>query len=82
MEGLDILKPITYEIRHLSKAQRCVSREHRPIPFEPHDQVLIDTVGKLAKIFNGYQYAIIITEGKSQLRWAIFMCTEYQIATH
>ncbi|KAI0991075.1 hypothetical protein K3495_g17112, partial [Podosphaera aphanis] len=44
MEGLDTGELTLCETCHLSKAQRYVSREPRPTPFEPLDEVFIDTV--------------------------------------
>lgn len=80
MEGLDTGELTTCETCHLSKAQRYVSREPRPTPFEPLDEVFIDTVGKLTTACNGHQYAVIITDAKSRMRWAITVCTKDQIA--
>lgn len=81
MEGLDTNELTTCETCHLSKAQRYVSREPRPTPFEPLDEVFVDTVGKLTKAFNGNQYAVIITDAKSRMRWAISTCSKDQIVS-
>ena len=80
MEGLDLSELTTCETCHLSKAQRYISREPRPTPFEPLDEVFIDTVGKLTTACNGQQYTVIITDSKSRMRWAISMCMKDQIA--
>lgn len=71
MEGIDFADLTTCEACHLSKAQRFISREPRPIPGEPLDEVSIDTVGKLTASINGYQYAVIITDAKTRMRWVI-----------
>ncbi|KAI0993339.1 hypothetical protein K3495_g14845 [Podosphaera aphanis] len=80
MEGLDTSELTLCETCHLSKAQRYVSREPRPTPFEPLDEVFIDTVGKLTTACNRHQYAVIITDAKSRMRWAITTNTKDQIA--
>lgn len=46
MEGIDYSDLITCETCHLSKAQRFVSREPRPTPNEPLDEVFIDKTPK------------------------------------
>ncbi|KAI1000751.1 hypothetical protein K3495_g7446 [Podosphaera aphanis] len=80
MEGLDTGELTTCETCHFSKAQRYFSYEPRPTPFEPLDEVFINTVGKLTTACNGHQYAVIITDAKSRMRWAITACTKDQIA--
>ncbi|KAI0994525.1 hypothetical protein K3495_g13658 [Podosphaera aphanis] len=80
MEGLDTVELTTCETRHLSKAERYVSREPRPTPFELLDEVFIDTVGKLTTACNGHQYAVIITDAKTRMRWAISIRTKDKIA--
>ncbi|KAI0994998.1 hypothetical protein K3495_g13184 [Podosphaera aphanis] len=80
MEGLDTGEITLCETCHLSKAQRYVSREPRPTPFEPLHEVFIDTVGKLTTACNGHQYAVIITDAKSRMRWTISISTKDQIA--
>ncbi|KAI0994124.1 hypothetical protein K3495_g14059 [Podosphaera aphanis] len=45
LEGIDLSDLSTCETCHLSKAQRFVSREPRPTPGEPLDEVFVDTVG-------------------------------------
>ncbi|KAI0991688.1 hypothetical protein K3495_g16499, partial [Podosphaera aphanis] len=47
LEGIDMSELSTCETCHLSKAQRYVSREPRPVPLDPLDEVFVDTVGKL-----------------------------------
>ncbi|KAI0995968.1 hypothetical protein K3495_g12213 [Podosphaera aphanis] len=79
MEGLDTGELTICETCHLSKAQQFVSREPRPTPFEPLDEVFIDTVGKLTTACYGHQYAVIITDAKSRMRWAISIRTKDQI---
>ncbi|KAI0992311.1 hypothetical protein K3495_g15875, partial [Podosphaera aphanis] len=81
LEGIDTSELTTCETCHLSKAQRYVSREPRLTPFDPLDEVFVDTVGKLTTALNGHQYAIIITDAKSRMRWAFSTSTKDQIAT-
>lgn len=45
LEGLDMADLTTCEICHLSKAQRYVTREPRPTPNEPLDELFVDKVG-------------------------------------
>ncbi|KAI1000335.1 hypothetical protein K3495_g7860 [Podosphaera aphanis] len=45
--------------------------EPRPTPGEPLDEVFIDTVGKLTAALNGHQYAVILTDTKTRMRWVI-----------
>ncbi|POS84943.1 hypothetical protein EPUL_004658 [Erysiphe pulchra] len=71
MEGIDFADLTTCEACYLSKAQRFVSREPRPIAGEPLDEISIDTAGKLTVSINGYQYAAIITDAKTRMRWVI-----------
>ncbi|KAI0994328.1 hypothetical protein K3495_g13855 [Podosphaera aphanis] len=52
MEGIDTSELTVCETCHLSKAQRYVSREPRPTPADPLDEVFIDTVGKLTTAIN------------------------------
>lgn len=70
----------TCETCHLSKAQRFVSRESRLTPNEPLDEIFIDTVGKIVAAINGEQYAAIITDAKTRMRWVIMTSTKDQIA--
>lgn len=71
MEGIDYSDLTTCDTCHLSKAQRFVSREPRPIPGELLDEIFIDTVGKLTESINGYKYLVIITDAKSSMRWTM-----------
>lgn len=71
LEGIDLGELTTCETCHLSKAQRFVSREQRPIPHVPLDEIFVDTVGKITTATNGHQYAVIITDAKTRMRWAI-----------
>ncbi|KAI0994848.1 hypothetical protein K3495_g13334 [Podosphaera aphanis] len=80
LEGIDISELTTCETCHLSKAQRYVSRELRPVPLDPLDEVFVDTIGKLTTALNGHQYAVIITDAKSRMRWAITTSSKDQIA--
>ncbi|KAI0994963.1 hypothetical protein K3495_g13218, partial [Podosphaera aphanis] len=81
MTGIDYSEFTTCETCHLSKAQRFVSREPRPTPGEPLDEVFVDTVGKLAVAFNAHQYAVILTDAKTRMRWVITTATKDEIAT-
>lgn len=80
MEGINISDLSTYETCHLSKAQRYVSREPRPVPVEPLDEVFIDTVGKLTKSINCRQYVVILTDAKTRMRWSVSTTTKDKIA--
>ena len=71
LEGMDISDLGICETCHLSKAQRFVSREPRPIPGQPLDEIFIDTVGKLPESLNGLQYAVILTDAKTRMRWVL-----------
>ena len=79
MEGIDFTELTNCETCHLSKAQRFVSREPRPTPGEPLDEVFVDTIGKLTAAFNSHQYAIILTDAKSRMRWSITTATKDEI---
>lgn len=81
MNDINYSKLTTYETCHLSKAQRFVSREPRPTPGEPLDEVFFDTVGKLTEAFNSHQYIVILTDAKTRIRWAISTFTKDEIAT-
>lgn len=80
LNGLDTSELKTCETCHLSKAQRYVSREPRPTPHEPLDEVFVDTVGKLPQSINGNQYAVILTDAKTRMRWVLTVNTKDQIA--
>ena len=80
LEGIDVSELGTCETCHLSKAQRYVSREKRPTPAEPLDEVFVDTVGKLTTAINGSQYAVIITDAKTRMRWVIITKGKDEIA--
>lgn len=71
MEGIDYNNLTICEAYHLSKAQRYVSSEPWPTSTKPLDRVFIDTVGKVTKAINSHQYAVILTDAKTQMRWAI-----------
>lgn len=71
----------TCETFHLSKAQRFVSREPRPTPHSPLDEIFVDTVGKIAPAINSHQYAVIITDAKTRMRWAITTTSKDKIAS-
>ncbi|KAI0992889.1 hypothetical protein K3495_g15295, partial [Podosphaera aphanis] len=81
MEGIDMSELSTCETCHLSKAQRFVSREPRPTPHSPLDEIFVDTVGKIAPAINGHQYAVIITDAKTRMRWAITTTSKDKIAS-
>ncbi|KAI0994885.1 hypothetical protein K3495_g13296 [Podosphaera aphanis] len=80
LEGISTNDLTTCETCHLSKAQRYVSREPRMIPNEPLDEIFIDTVGKITAAANGQQYAVIITDAKTRMRWVLTTNTKDQIA--
>lgn len=71
LEGIDLGRLTTCEICHLSKAQRYVFKESRPVPYGPLDKIFIDTVGKVTTATNGHKYAVIITDDKTRMRWAL-----------
>ena len=79
LEGVDTSDLATCETCHLSKAQRQVSCEPRPTPNEPLDEVFVDTVGKITQSLNGHQYAFILTDAKSRMRWVLICITKDQI---
>lgn len=81
LEEMDVSDLGTCEICHLSKAQRIVSREPRPIPREPLDEVFIDTVGKLTQALNGLKYAVILTDAKIRMRWVLTTKDKDEIAS-
>ncbi|KAI0993070.1 hypothetical protein K3495_g15114, partial [Podosphaera aphanis] len=80
LQGIDLSQLTTCETCHLSKTQRLVSREPRPIPYAPLDEIFIDTVGKITTATNGHQYAVIIIDSKTRMRWAITTQKKDQIA--
>ncbi|KAI0993118.1 hypothetical protein K3495_g15066, partial [Podosphaera aphanis] len=80
LEGISMNDLTTCETCHLSKAQRYVSRDPRLTPNEPLDEIFIDTVGKISTAINGQQYAVIITDAKTRMRWALITKTKDQIA--
>lgn len=80
LEGIDLCELGTCETCHLSKTQRYVSRDKRPTPAEPLDEVCIDPVGKLTTAFNGLQYAVILTDAKIRMRWLITTKCKDEIA--
>lgn len=80
LEGIDLSELSTCETCHLSKAQRFVSRESRPTPGEPLDEIFVDTVGKLTTALNGAQYAVILTDAKTRMRWVIITKGKDEIA--
>ncbi|KAI1005676.1 hypothetical protein K3495_g2541 [Podosphaera aphanis] len=80
LEGINMNDLTTCETCHLSKAQRFVSRELRLTPNDPLDEIFIDTIGKTTAATDGQQYAVIITDAKSRMRWAIITKTKDQIA--
>ena len=78
--GIDLSELSTCETCHLSKAQRYVSRDKRPTPGEPLDEIFVDTVGKLTTALNGAQYAVILTDAKTRMRWVIITKGKDEIA--
>ncbi|KAI0993580.1 hypothetical protein K3495_g14604, partial [Podosphaera aphanis] len=80
LEGIDTTELSTCETCHLSKAQRYVSREPRPTPHEPLDEIFVDTVGKLVQSLDKMHYATIITDARTRMRWVLTTATKDQIA--
>ncbi|CAJ2645140.1 unnamed protein product [Trifolium pratense] len=80
LEGIDLDNLTTCETCHLSKVQRFVSREPRPTPNQPLDEIHVDTVGKVAAALNSHQYIVVITDAKTRMRWCITTETKDQIA--
>ncbi|KAI0996506.1 hypothetical protein K3495_g11676 [Podosphaera aphanis] len=80
LEGIDTTELSTCETCQLSKAQRYVSREPRPTPHEPLDEIFVDTVGKLVQSLDKMQYATIITDARTRMRWVLTTATKDQIA--
>lgn len=80
LQNIDLSNLKSCETCHLSKSQRFVSREPRPTPNHPLDEVFMDTVGKLTTAVNGHQYAVIITDAKTRMRWVIATTTKDQIS--
>ncbi|KAI0995348.1 hypothetical protein K3495_g12836 [Podosphaera aphanis] len=80
LQGIDLSQVTTCETCHLRRAQRFVSREPRPKPHSPLDEIFIDTVGKITAATNGHQYAVIIIDYKTRMRWALTTQTKDQIA--
>ncbi|KAI1000675.1 hypothetical protein K3495_g7522 [Podosphaera aphanis] len=70
----------TCETCHLSKAQRFVSRDPRITPYEPLDEIFVDTVGKLPLSTDEKQYAVVITDAKTRMRWVLNTNTKDQFA--
>lgn len=70
LEGFDSGHLSTCETCKLSKAQRKVSREPRPTPLEPLDEVHVDTVGPVTPNLNGSTYITILTCARTRMRWA------------
>ncbi|POS85479.1 hypothetical protein EPUL_002299 [Erysiphe pulchra] len=79
LEGIELSDLITYETCHLSKVQRFVSREPRPTPNQPLDEIHINTVGKVPAALNGHQYVVVITDAMTRMRWCITTGTKDQI---
>ncbi|KAI0997883.1 hypothetical protein K3495_g10305, partial [Podosphaera aphanis] len=80
LEGVETAELNTCETCHLSKAQRFVSRESRITPNEPLDEIFVDTVGKLPLSTDEKQYAVVITDAKTRMRWVLNTNTKDQIA--
>ncbi|KAI0997539.1 hypothetical protein K3495_g10647 [Podosphaera aphanis] len=80
LEGVETAELNTCETCHFSKAQRYVSREPRAIPNEPLDEIFVDTVEKLVTSIDQKQYAVIITDAKTRMRWVLTTNTKDQIA--
>lgn len=51
------------------KAQRYISREPRPTPGDPLDEIFIDTIEKWTESVNSLHYAVIITDARKRMRW-------------
>ena len=56
--------------------------EPRPTPSEPLDEVFVETIGKLTAAFNSHQYAVILTDAKTQMKWSITTTVKDEIANH
>lgn len=57
-----------------------MSREPRPTPNQPLDEIHVDTVGKVAAALKSHQYIVVITDAKTRMRWCITTETKDQIA--
>lgn len=71
IEGIDVSELSTCETCHLSKAQKYLSIEPRPVPGESLDEIFIETIRKLPTSLNGMQYTVVLTEAKTRMRWII-----------
>ena len=58
-----------------------MSRDPRPTPHEPLDEVFVGTVGKLVPSVDEKQYAVIITDAKTCIHWVLTSQTKDQIAS-
>lgn len=81
LEGVDFSELSNCQTCHLSKAQRYVSREPRPTPNEPLDEIHVDMVGPLdAALFTACTYLVILTDARTRYRWAIMTTKKDHIA--
>lgn len=80
LEGIDTSELKQCETCHLSKAKRFVSRDPRPTPNDPLDEIFVDTVGKLPTSIDEKQYAVIIIDAKTRMHWVLTTKTKDQIA--
>lgn len=71
LEGIDVSDLTTCETCHLSKAQRFVSREQRPIPNDPLDKIYVDIVEKATSSNNSHQYTLILPGAKTRMKWSL-----------
>lgn len=56
-----------------------MSREPRPTPNQPLDEIHIDTVGRVPAALNVHQYVVVITDARTRMRWCITTRTKDQI---
>lgn len=80
MEGIDYSDLINFETCHLSKAQQFVSREARPTPDEPLDEVFVIKIRKVPIAINNHQHAVLLTDAQTRMRWVITTQAKDEIA--
>ena len=81
LEGIDTSELALCRACHLSKAQRVVSRNSRPLPSSPLDEVFIDVVGPIDASLEGNRYITVVTDAHSRLRWALASVGKATIST-
>jgi hypothetical protein len=70
LENVDTTELALCRTCHLSKAQRTVSRDPRPLPSSPLDEVFIDVVGPVEYSVQANRWATVVTDAKTRYRWA------------